>query len=75
MPKISKISVTYGRKFNLGDFKSATIEATVWGEVLEDEEGGPEDPADVARYLMAFCRDQVANEFRRIAKSAEPQGG
>jgi hypothetical protein len=37
MPKIKTVSVTYGRKFNLGDYNSATIDCTLWADVDEGE--------------------------------------
>jgi hypothetical protein len=30
--------VTYGRKLNLGDFNSATIDCTIWADVKEEED-------------------------------------
>ncbi len=37
MPTVKTVSVTYGRKFNLGDYNSATIDCTIWADVKEDE--------------------------------------
>jgi hypothetical protein len=37
MPKVKTVSVHYGRKLNLGDFNSATVECTVWADVDEGE--------------------------------------
>lgn len=38
MPQIKTVSVTYGRKFNLGDFNSATVECSLWADVAEGED-------------------------------------
>ena len=38
MPQIKTVSVTYGRKINLGDFNSATIECTLWAGLKEGED-------------------------------------
>ncbi len=38
MPKITAVSVTYGRKQNLGDYNSATVDCTVWADVEEGED-------------------------------------
>lgn len=65
--KCKQISVTYGRKFNLGDFNSVHIESTVWAELDEDD-----IPADSAEILRDFARNQVRDEFKRLARSAEP---
>jgi len=35
--KIKTVSVTYGRKLNLGDFCSAHVEATIWADLDEGE--------------------------------------
>ena len=38
MPTIKTVSVTYGRKFNLGDYESVHIEISIWADVEEDED-------------------------------------
>lgn len=38
MPKIKTVSVTYGRKQNLGDYNSATVDCTLWADVEEGED-------------------------------------
>lgn len=40
MPIIKTVSVTYGRKVNLGDFNSANVECSIWADVQEDENLG-----------------------------------
>ena len=35
---VKTISVTYGRKINLGDYNSANVECTLWADVDADEE-------------------------------------
>lgn len=38
MPIIVKtVSVHYGRKLNLGDYSSATVECTLWADVTEED--------------------------------------
>jgi hypothetical protein len=34
---ITTVSVTYGRKFNLGSYESATIEASLWADLEPGE--------------------------------------
>jgi choline kinase len=36
--RIKTISVTYGRKFNLGNYESANLEVTFWADVDEAED-------------------------------------
>ena len=36
--KVKTVSVTYGRKFNLGDFNSATVGCTIWADVTDDQD-------------------------------------
>lgn len=38
MPKVKTVSVTYGRKLNLGDYNSATIDCTIWSDIEEGED-------------------------------------
>ncbi len=38
MPLVKTVSVTYGRKQNLGDFSSANVECSVWADVKEEED-------------------------------------
>lgn len=38
MTTVKTVSVTYGRKINLGDFNSATVDCTIWADVDEGEE-------------------------------------
>lgn len=38
MPQIKTVSVTYGRKINLGDYNSVNIEVTLWADVQEGED-------------------------------------
>jgi hypothetical protein len=35
--QVKTIAVTYGRKFNLGDYNSANIEASAWADLDEGE--------------------------------------
>ena len=35
---LKTVSVTYGRKFNLGDYNSATVDCTLWADLDVDED-------------------------------------
>lgn len=48
--QLKTVSVTYGRKFNLGDYNSATIDCTLWADL---EEGDNEAEAMTALWEMA----------------------
>lgn len=48
--QLKTVSVTYGRKFNLGDYNSATIDCSLWAEL---EEGEDEAAAMTALWEMA----------------------
>ena len=48
--KLKTVSITYGKKVNLGDYNSATIECSLWAEL---EEGEDEAPAMTALWEMA----------------------
>ena len=48
--KLKTVSVTYGRKFNLGDYNSATVDCTLWADL---DEGDSEADAMTALWEMA----------------------
>lgn len=58
---IKTISVTYGRKHNLGDFSSANASITLWADL---EEGDSEEAATLA--LREMARNNVMNELGRV---------
>lgn len=35
--QLKTVSVTYGRKINLGDYNSATVDCTLWADLDEGE--------------------------------------
>lgn len=47
---VKTVSVTYGRKFNLGDYNSATVDCTLWADVSDDQDL---DAAMTALWAMA----------------------
>lgn len=36
--QVKTIAVTYGRKWNLGDYQSATVEASAWADLDENDD-------------------------------------
>jgi hypothetical protein len=55
--KIKTISITYERKFNLGDYNSATCGCTAWADIADDE---PVEPA--LTELREVCRESVRTQ-------------
>ena len=51
MPTITAVSVTYGRRLNLGDYNNAHIEISLWADVIEEEDL---DDAMQRLWLMAI---------------------
>ena len=58
---LKTISVTYGRKMNLGDFNSLHVEASLWADL---EQG--DDEAIAAEALRTMARNQVGTELARM---------
>lgn len=59
--QLKTISVTYGRKLNLGDFNSVHSEVSLWADL----EAG-DDEATAADALRAMARNQVMLELARV---------
>ena len=54
MPTIKTVSVTYGRKHNLGDFCSAHVEISIWADVTEED-----DLDAIMRNLWTMAKENV----------------
>lgn len=52
--KVTAVSITYKRKFNLGDYKSAELGATLWADI---EEG--DDLSQCTKDLWAMAKENV----------------
>lgn len=63
MSRVKTISVTIGRKINLGDYESATAEVSIWAEMDEDESG--EFLGEILS-LQSQARDAVNDELKKI---------
>lgn len=59
--QLKTISVTYGRKLNLGDFNSVHSEVSLWADL---EEG--DDEASAAIALRDMARNQVMLELANL---------
>lgn len=56
--KVKTISVTYGRKFNLGNYESAEIAATLWAD-LDEAENEAERTAELYTKAKEAIREQA----------------
>lgn len=57
MPRIKTVSFAYERKWNTGNYESATVGMTAWADVGEDE-----DPVEAARELERFVKAEVKQQ-------------
>lgn len=62
--KIDKLSVSYARKFNMGDYNSLSLEATTWADLESSD-----NPVDCLEVLQEMCRVAVKNEYSRLRKA------
>lgn len=66
--KIKTVSVTYGRKINLGDYNSAQVDCTLWADIEMDENGHPIDDLDaVMRDLWGMAKENVKAQIVPLA--------
>ena len=66
--RVKTISVSYERKFNLGDFNSLKLEATVWADL---DEGELTDES--IETLQGTVKSAVAKEYLELKKRLEAQ--
>lgn len=66
--KTTQISVTLGRKFNLGDYCSAHFEITLWAEL---EEG--DDPEQARNQLWAEAKASVKEQALPVVRPKRAQ--
>jgi hypothetical protein len=55
--QIKTISFTYERKWNTGNYESATVGMSAWADIAEDE-----DPVGAARELERFVKAEVKQQ-------------
>lgn len=58
---LKTISVTYGRKLNMGNYESSNVEMSLWADL---EPG--DDEAEAAAALRQMARHQVMVELARL---------
>ena len=59
--QITTVAVTYGRKFNLGNYNQAHVEVSLTADI-EATDNVPECESA----LRQMCRDAVKNEYARL---------
>jgi hypothetical protein len=62
MPEIKTVSVTYGRKINLGDYNSATVDCTIWADVKDGE-----DLNQAMHDLWSMAKENVKTQILPLA--------
>jgi hypothetical protein len=67
---IKSISVTYGRKINLGDYNSAELSITVHADVPDLTLA-----EDARKELQEFARESVREEYVELMKSRKLRNG
>jgi len=64
--QLKTISVTYGRKLNMGDYNSIHAEISLWADLEPDD-----DEAVAAEALRQMARNQVMLELSRVQPALE----
>lgn len=65
---IKTVSVTYGRKWNVGNYESATVELSIWADVDEDD-----DPDYVTAALWAMAKASVKEQSMPLIREREAE--
>jgi len=65
--RVTQISTTYERKFNLGDYQSLKLAVTAWASLDEDDDYG-----DAVKALQADCRCAVREEYLALKEKLQP---
>ena len=60
-------AVEYRRKFNLGNYESVEISASLWANIQEDE-----DESAIMEYLFQTCKGQVQANIPPSYKRTNP---
>ncbi|RCJ18458.1 hypothetical protein A6770_33010 [Nostoc minutum NIES-26] len=66
--EIKTISVTYQRKFNLGDYESLEIGCSLWGQIDPEE-----DPEGATQFLYQQAKTAVKEAAKPVLKESNHQ--
>lgn len=64
--QLKTVSVTYGRKINLGDYNSATVDCTLWADLDEGE-----DEAEAMTALWEMAKNNVKAQVLPLVRKNE----
>lgn len=67
--KITTITVTYGRKINLGNYNNANLEVTLGAELDEDET----DEAGAMAVLWEMAKAEVKAQVAHLIEASKPK--
>lgn len=67
--KIKTVSVTYGRKINLGNYNSCEASITVWADVDEDEK----NIHAVMTQLWTMVKENVKTQTAKLRKKPQQE--
>lgn len=65
--KITTISFTYQRKFNLGDYNSVDLACSLWAQIDPEE-----DEEMCVSILRDKCRENVRSEYHKAKNGSKP---
>jgi hypothetical protein len=63
--KITTVSISYSRKFNLGSYESLDLGCSLWAQLEEEE-----DPDGVVQYLYHQAKASVKNAAIPVLKAS-----
>ncbi|WP_026735970.1 hypothetical protein [Fischerella sp. PCC 9605] len=66
--KTTTVSISYSRKFNLGDYESIELGCSLWAQVDEDE-----DSERVTEFLYLQAKQAVKEAAMPVIKASEYQ--
>lgn len=66
---VKTISTTYERKFNLGEYESATLGVTTWADIEPEQ-----DPKAAINELQELCKEQVRQQALPILRGRKNGG-
>ncbi len=66
--KTTTVSISYSRKFNLGNYESIELGCSLWAQVDEDE-----DPEAVTQFLYLQAKQAVKQAAMPVIKSSQYQ--
>jgi hypothetical protein len=69
--KVTTVSVTVTRKYNLGNYEMVELSATMFAKLNDDDEYEPEDPSNNLAILFIQAKNEVKNAHRDLLQDME----